>query len=66
MRFNPAVEEAIRGIRANFLPRQVKVFDRTREWGGALVKGGGEVWMVGSDGEIHRLADQFNATSRLH
>lgn len=56
--FNPAVADAIRGIRANFLPGRVMVFDRTREWGGALVKAGGEVWTVSSDGSIFRHADQ--------
>jgi hypothetical protein len=53
-KFNPEVEAAIRGIRANFLPRRVMVFDRTAEWGGALVKAGGETWSIGDRGEIHR------------
>ena len=57
-RYAAPVEEAIRGIRANFLPRQVMVYDRTRQWGGALVKAGGEVWTISSDGSIYRHADQ--------
>lgn len=63
--FNPAVAEAIRGIRANFLPRRVMVFDRTREWGGALVKAGGEVWSVSQSGAIHRHADQVGVRRSL-
>lgn len=63
--FTPAVAEAIRGIRANFLPRQVMVFDRTREWGGALVKAGGEVWTVSKDGSIYRHADQVGVRTSL-
>ena len=59
--FNPAVQDAIRGIRANFLPGRVMVFDRTREWGGALVKAGGEVWTVGHNGNIRRHDDQVGA-----
>ena len=56
--------EAVRGIRANFLPRRVKVFNRP-EWGCLLVKAGGEAWIVDQFGTIIRLADQVGVKVSL-
>ena len=54
-KFTPECEEAIAGIRAAFRPGTVMVFDRTREWNGALVKTRGEQWAVTETGAIHAL-----------
>lgn len=53
-KFSPAVEDAIRGIRANAGPRRTMVLDRRLEWGGALVKQAGVVWVVTAEGRIVR------------
>lgn len=47
------VADAIRGIRANAGLRKTKVYDRRREWGGALVKQMGKTYVVSSTGAIH-------------
>lgn len=56
--FTPAMEDAIRGIRANWPPRKVMVFDRMREYGVALVKAGGGTYVVHPTGGITKLEEE--------
>lgn len=38
-------------------PGRTMVFDRQREWGGALVKQAGSTWVVSSSGAIFKEGD---------